>query len=401
MRLLHIIATMDPASGGPCQGIRNSNPEVQRSGILREVVTLDAPDAPFLGKDDFPIHALGPAKGPWQHSPDLKPWLMKHLSRFDAVVINGLWLYPSFAGWSAVKALKQKKKKDSSVNVPRVYVMPHGMLDPYFQLAPERRIKAIRNWFYWQFIERKVVNDADGLLFTCETELLLARKTFSPYKPKREINVGYGIIPPPEFTLDMQHAFLAKCPKVSTHPYLLFFSRIHPKKGVDLLINAYSAIARRCQEDGEPFPKLVVAGPGLDTPFGKKILKSAAQPHLRDHVYFPGMLTGNAKWGALYGAEAFVLPSHQENFGIAVVEAMACKKAVLISDQVNIWQEISNGGGGIVGSDTLHGAREVLNTWMEMPRDEKEKMCSSALNIYQESFHIGPASAAFIRSIAD
>jgi len=77
-------------------------------------------------------------------------------------------------------------------------------------------------------------------------------------------------------------------------------------------------------------------------------------------------LSGDAKWGAFYGCEAFILPSHQENFGIAVVEALACGKPVLISNQVNIWREIESAGGGIVAEDSLAGTRELLKRWKDV-----------------------------------
>ena len=75
--------------------------------------------------------------------------------------------------------------------------MPHGMLDPWFQRDKSRRVKAVRNWFYWWLVERGVVNAADALLFTCQQELELARTTFGGYRPKREMDVGYGIAEPP------------------------------------------------------------------------------------------------------------------------------------------------------------------------------------------------------------
>lgn len=400
MKLLHIIASMDPASGGPCQGIRNSNPEIKRFGISREVVSLDDPNAAFLGQDDFIIHPMGPSVGPWQYSAKLKPWLLANLSRFDVVVINGLWIYPSFAGWSAIRQIKKRNKKDPSVLVPKVFVMPHGMLDPYFQQATDRKIKAVRNWIYWKLVESKVVNDADALLFTCETELLLAREAFSPYRPKKEINVGYGIIPPPEYTTDMRSAFVEYCPQIKGVPYLLFLSRIHKKKGVDILIKAYAEMVKTAATTQKPFPRLVVAGPGIKSLFGRRIMKMMrGYPELKDRVIFPGMLSGDLKWGALYGCDAFILPSHQENFGIAVVEALACEKAVLISEQVNIWREILEGGGGITAADTYDGALKLLEEWLTLSKTEQLAMGRKALQVYQNNFHTGPASAAFIKSI--
>jgi glycosyltransferase involved in cell wall biosynthesis len=401
MRLLHIIATMDPTSGGPCQGIRNSNPEIVRYGINREVVSLDDPEAPFLGSDDFIVHALGPAIGPWQYAPRLRPWLLANLSRFDVVVINGLWIYPSYAGWSAIQTIKKQAKSNTEIHVPNIFIMPHGMLDPYFQNAPDRKIKAIRNWFYWKLIENKVVNGADGILFTCETELMLARKSFHPYYPKKEINVGYGIIPPPTYSTEMREEFLAQCPQIKEKPYLLFLSRIHKKKGVDLLIKAYANIVDKALAEKKEYPKLVIAGPGLNSLYGTKMVGLlAAYPKLKNSVFFVGMLTGDCKWGGLYGCEAFVLPSHQENFGIAVVEAMACKKPVLISHQINIWKEIQAGGGAIVAADTLEGAQNILDEWISLPADKQNEMGKHALETYKNNFHIRPASIAFINSIS-
>ena len=391
---------MDPVSGGPCQGIRNSNPAMRRLGVYREVVSLDDPAASFLGSDDFPIHALGPAKGLWQYSAKLVPWLLANLERFDVVVINGLWIYSSYAGWKAMRIIKNDRKPGVN-RYPRLYIMPHGMLDPYFQTAPERRLKAIRNWIYWKVVEKKVLNSAEGVLFTSETELLLARKTFTHYFPKKEYNVGYGIIPPPAYSPAMSAAFNAKCPELKQQPYLLFLSRIHQKKGVDLLIETYAALFEQAQLTGTKIPALVIAGPGLTTAFGKKVSRMAsATPQLKEAIFFTGMLNGDAKWGALYGTDAFVLPSHQENFGIAVVEALSCSKPVLISDQVNIWMEIQSGGAGIIASDTRPGTQKMLEEWLHLSATAKQTMGQNALNVYHEKFDIEHSSNTFFKSIS-
>ena len=402
MRLLHIIASMDPASGGPCQGIRNSNPDMISLGVYREVVCLDDPASPFIGMDDFPVHALGPGTGPWHYTPKLKPWLVENLHRFEVVIINGLWLYSSYAGWSAMRTLaKQQKRSGVKIDLPRMYIMPHGMLDPYFQRAPDRRLKAIRNWFYWKLIENRVVNDADGLLFTCEVELQLAGEAFSPYHPKNKINVGYGIIAPPVKTSAMFDAFAQKCPELKGQNYILYLSRINEKKGVDLLIKAYAEMLEKADAEGAEMPKLVIAGPGLNSTYGKKMLFLASStPALRKAVIFPGMLTGDAKWGALYNSDAFILPSHQENFGIAVVEALACGRPVLISSEVNIWVEIEEGGGGIVQNDTLEGAKALLQKWMSLTPAQKEQMGKSALQVYTEHFDVAHASVTFYKAIS-
>ena len=246
--------------------------------------------------------------------------------------------------------------------------MPHGMLDPWFQRDKSRRLKAIRNSIYWWLFERRALNSADALLFTCEEELRLARTTFGGYRPKREINIGYGIAEPPVFEMQMREAFQGKCPELGNNRYLLFLGRIHPKKGVDLLIRAYAEVLKT-DKLKTPLPDLVIAGPGWETSYGRQMrqLMDAANceilPENAPRIHSVGMLEGDSKLGALFGCEAFVLPSHQENFGISVVEALACGKLVLISNKVNIWREIVEAGAGIVGDDTVEGIKNLLASW--------------------------------------
>ncbi|WP_243409657.1 glycosyltransferase [Pontibacter virosus] len=407
---------MKPSQGGPCQGIRNSIPELQTLDVYNEVVCLDSPEAGWLAEDNFRIHALGVGKGPWYYNSNLIPWLLTNLPRFDAVIVHGLWLYHVYAVRKAIRLLKKKQTGGKREPIPRVYLMPHGMLDPYFQKAKNRKIKAIRNKLYWSIIESDNIKEADGLLFTCEAELRLAREPFRSYKPKREINVGYGIAEPAQYDQVMEEAFHSKCPQVVKEPFLLFLSRIHEKKGVDILLKAYDRVLETRTRltlvesgNGETpinypnyakFPKLVIAGPGLETPYGQLLQRMVSQsPVLRESVFFPGMLTGDAKWGAFYGCEAFVLPSHQENFGIAIVEALACSKPVLISNQVNIWREIEASGGGIVAEDTLEQTQQMLENWDSLSFSEKAEVGLKARRAYEEHFAVGPAAIKLLGAL--
>jgi len=369
---------MDPVTGGPCQGIRNLDWEMKHMGVTREVVCLDEPDAYFLNRDDFKITALGKGTGMWRYKRLLIPWLEANIYRFDVVIVNGLWQYCSYATW---KILNNIKAETGGKGGPKLLVMPHGMLDPYFQRAKERRFKAFRNLIYWNLVEKELVNQADALLFTSQTELLLAQQTFNDYAPKKAINVGYGINRPPVYHAKMQQAFEQQYPDGKNTPYLLFLGRIHKKKGVDLLISAYKTIVVK----NPGIEKLVIAGPGIDTSFGKQMYKLVNTDNLlRDKVVFTGMLEGDAKWGAIYGADAFVLPSHQENFGIAVVEALACGTPVLISNQVNIWRDIE--GGGLVGEDNFEGACAILDQWINLTAAQKKEFSKKAIDAYNNHF---------------
>src|SRR5690606_9107045 len=242
---------------GPSQGIRYSIPALKALGVENEVVCLDSPDASYLGQDDFIIHVLGAGRGPLHYHPQLIPWLKKHIDQYDTIIIHGLW---SFASHAVTKVVQQRKRQ--GLAVPKVYVMPHGMLDPWFQRDKSRRLKAFRNEIYWRLTEKKTVNQADGLLFTCHQELLLARETFKGYKPKQELNVGYGIQAPPTYTEKSMP------PALADKPYWLFLSRIHPKKGVDLLIRAYDELCS--QSSG--VPDLVIAGPA-DSDYARQMIE--------------------------------------------------------------------------------------------------------------------------------
>ena len=435
MLILNVIASMNPASGGPCQGIRHSVSALEELGVLNEVVCCDSPDEIWIKNDPFPIHALGPGKFGYSYTTKLKHWLEQNLPRFDAVIVHGLWQWPVQATIRAFKNLKANSPP--ATRHPPLFIIPHGMLDPWFQRDKSRRLKAIRNSIYWWLFERNAVNFADALFFTCEEELRLARTTFGGYRPKREINIGYGIEDPPVFELRMREAFQGKCPELGNNPYLLFLGRIHPKKGVDLLIRAYSQLLKT-KKLKITFPHLVIAGPGWETSYGRQMrelmdaanadiakkhhfslttewtetseekqitrmhslnerggvqedfckpvcLSPAFHRHSRhaaenilasspencklktvnpSRIHAVGMLDGDSKWGAFYGCEAFVLPSHQENFGISVVEALACDKPVLISDKVNIWREIAHDEAGFVEEDTVDGTARLLNRFL-------------------------------------
>jgi len=312
MKFLHVITTMDPHTGGTCQVIRNQASWFMEQGHAFEVVCLDESSSDFLSGATFPIHALGAGRGPWRYHPELLPWLNGNLSRFDAVIMNGLWQYSGYA----------LSKAAQTAGRPPYFVFPHGMLDPWFQRDPARRMKALRNWCYWKCVEQQVISHANALLFTCAEEMRLARDAFQPYRPKHEINVGLGIPQPPVYQDFMAEAFAEKCPGLKAGPFWLFLGRIDPKKGVDMLIKAYAKICRSTGAiERAPIPKLVIAGPGLETSYARQMQELATQTCPPESVFWPGMLAGNAKWGAIFQSEIFILFSHQENFGLAVVEA--------------------------------------------------------------------------------
>jgi glycosyltransferase involved in cell wall biosynthesis len=109
------------------------------------------------------------------------------------------------------------------------------------------------------------------------------------------------------------------------------------------------------------------------------------------------MLEGSMKQGALASADAFVLPSHQENFGMSVVEALAAGLPVLISDRVNIWREIDADDAGFVETDDLAGTTRLFERWMAAPPTEREAMRENARKCFQRRFEIEKAVDSLLK----
>jgi glycosyltransferase involved in cell wall biosynthesis len=177
--------------------------------------------------------------------------------------------------------------------------------------------------------------------------------------------------------------------------YILYLSRIHPKKGCDLLVDAFASVA-----DANPDLFLIVAGPD-QTGWVKTLQDQASHLGVADRILWPGILQGDAKWGAYYGCEAFILPSHQENFGIVVAEALACGKPVLITDKVNIWREISAAKAGLVAPDTSEGVKQLLQQWLSLSPEERAAMGDAARRCFEERFDFAATSKSILELYDD
>ena len=327
---------------------------------------------------------MGPSFSSYHYSPRLVPWLRAHRHEYDVVIVNGLWQYASFGVWRALR------------NTPTPYfVFAHGMLDPWFKRTYP--MKHLKKWLYWPWAEYRVLRDASAVLFTCEEERRLARQSFWLYKCG-EFVVSYGTCAPSGNPETQRALFLDRFPHLRGKRCLLFLGRVHEKKGPDLLFRAFASLIKQLPADRMRDIHLVMAGPH-DHAYGREMQALAASLGLTERVTWTGMVTGDLKWGAFHAADAFVLTSHQENFGIAVVEALACGVPVLISNQVNIWREIQQAGAGFVDSDDRAGAERLLKQWVHVDPALWQGMRSAARKVFSECFEIEQAAESLIRAI--
>ena len=365
------------------EAVRQSSSILASRGHRVEVVSLDAPTDPWIGEFPVRVHALGRGCGGYGYTPRFTAWLKEHRREYDAVIVHGVWQYNGFGVWRALHE-----------TITPYFVFPHGMLDPWFK----RRypLKHLKKLLYWPWAEYRVLRDAAAVLFTSEDERQLARESFSPYRC-REIVVNYGTAAPDVDLATARESFLSNFPQLRAKQFFLFLGRLHEKKGCDLLIKAFAAI-RKSARDPEPL-HLIMAGPCADESYFQRLKHLAETAEVP--VTFTGMLTGDIKWGALAAADVFVLPSHQENFGIAVVEALACSTPVLISNKVNIWREITMGGAGFADEDDLAGTIRLLERWIATPKTEREWMRTKARRCFETRFEINRAVDSLLRVLRE
>ena len=248
MKLLHVIRSLDPRGGGPQEGLRQIVGEMGRIGWPSAVATLDDPAAPWAADFPAPVTALGPARGGYGYAPHAVDWLRNNAGHFDAVIVHGLWQYHSFATWRALRR-----------STTPYFTFPHGMLDPWFKRTYP--LKHLKKLLYWPWAEYRVLRDSRRVLFTCEQERILARRSFALYSVSEAV-AGFGIEQPAFDAQADPQAFLERFPVLRGKRLLLYLSRITPKKGCDVLIEALAQT--RDQHDLH----LVMAGPidpGLET----------------------------------------------------------------------------------------------------------------------------------------
>jgi glycosyltransferase involved in cell wall biosynthesis len=363
VRILHVIHSVDPRGGGPIEGIKQLSAPMLAQGHRVEVMSLDPPGTAWNG--DLPFHPIGRGRPVYGYAPGVVDWLVAHANDYDVTLVNGLWQYGGLAVWRAAQ------------KTGRPYcVFTHGMLDPWFK----RRypLKHIKKWLYWPWGEYRVLRDAAAVFFTCEQERRDARDSFWLYRCHEEV-IGYGIAAPPEAAEAQLAAFHARFPELAGKRLLLFLGRITEKKGCIMLLRAFA----RTHGDLH----LVMAGPD-DGAYAESLKRLARQPEFDGRVTWTGMIQGDEKWGAFRAAEAFVLPSHQENFGISVVEALACGRPVLISDKVNIWREITADGAGLSDDDTPDGTHRLMARWLALRPEERAAMSTRASACFEKHFQV-------------
>ncbi len=332
MKVLHVCPYMHPAAGGPPVVVEQLCAHQAKVGWASSVISTSL----YCGDDGRALQGdlsrmidatILPCEKfrYWGGASRVRETLGKGVKDADIVHLHTLW-HP-FNGLARSLCAKFQ----------RPYVlMPHGMLDPY-----ALGVRAWRKRAYLAIVEGRNLRQAERLIFTSPIEDRLARQMLPWLGPADVIPLGAD----PPSSLDRTAAlqlFRERFPQTAGRRLVIHLGRIHPKKGIERVLAVLPSLIAK-----HPDILFIIAGSG-DAQYVEGLREIVRQASLEGYVMFSGLLLGDVKWGALLASELFVLPSHQENFAIAVGEAMHMGLPVVISDQVNIHPLITDAGAGSV-----------------------------------------------------
>ena len=344
MRVLHVLPSIAPSYGGPSAALIGLSQALSVRNVYSETVTTDlgyeaTPDLVYgrlvefkgINVRYFPRRLSSFFPRDFALAPRLSKWLKNHIRDYDIVNVHGLFSYPNTAA----------ARIAFSAGVPYV-IRPCGMLDPWSMNQSAGKKKA-----YLRIFDQKLLRQAAAISFTTEEEARMA------YMAGDRSN---GVVIPLGVNL-AEHVLLepADFPFTTDKKIILFLSRLDPKKGLDLLLPSLA----RLMEVRDDFICLI-AGSG-DADYETLIRTKVESHRLGEIVRFTSFVDGNLKNQLFRRACCFVLPSYQENFGVSVVEAMAAGCPVIVSDQVNIHQQVSKSQAGRVVRCDVDALFQALN----------------------------------------
>ena len=355
MKILQIVPSYWPAKrfGGPIFSLFSLNKALVRKGVDLTVYTTnvglgkDVPANEEISIEGIKVNYFNFVKyfewlGPtgWQFSPVMENALKKNIKDFDLIYIVGVWNYP--IAMAARCCLRYKK--------PYI-ISPRGMLYP-FTMGRKLEKKSI----YYNLVIKDILKSANAIHYTTEDEAEKCH-TFLGLR-KRKVVISNGIDLSEFSDLPLRSKLRERYPELRDKKIILFLGRIDRIKGLDILVKAYSIIAKKSNE-----AHLFIAGDG-EGGYKERVEQEVINLGLQKRVTFSGFLNSKERLEAYMGSDIFILPSYSENFGLSAVEAMACALPVVISDRVGICREVKDKNSGIIvetnAESVYHGLKKLL-----------------------------------------
>jgi glycosyltransferase involved in cell wall biosynthesis len=267
----------------------------------------------------------------------------------DIAHFHGLW-QPSFP--TRARACRKRGT--------RIVVSPHGMLEPWAW-----RHKWWKKWPYYQLRERSFIRAADCILATAQSEAARLRARF-PHTRVETLSLGMTGDVGPDYANARQR--LGWAPEETV---LLFLSRFHPKKGLDLLIEALARLP------SGPGLRLVIVGGGAPSYMQELRALAKRQRASLPRIDWMGEVWGNERWQFFQGADLFCLPTHSENFGLAVLEALQVGTRVLTTKDTP-WRDLARKESIFIGDASMDSVRIQLTRFLTNPKQSEAERLAVA-----------------------
>jgi len=354
MRVLHVIPGIAARYGGPSTVLPPMVQALNRlPGVTAEIATTDADGASasisqkLVDQLNIPVHLFHRTFSErWKFSAGLWRWLNRHVSDYDLLHVHALWTFSTTAACAAARRH----------SVP-VVLRPCGMLSHYTW-----KRSAWLKRFYWRALDRRQIATVRRFHVTSSAEGAEVECLSLPNKVPAVI-IPHGLAPEAWESLACPETLRRRCgPKANDRPIVLFLSRLHPKKGLaDLLLPAFARLRSNAF--------LAIVG-GLDENapgYEAQIRATAAELGLTNRIALLGSVAAHERWSLFDGAAVFVLPSHSENFGMVVTEAMARGAAVVVSREVQASEHVVLANAGSVVSLDVAALAAALDLWLSQP----------------------------------
>ena len=362
-KILRIISSLNPEYGGPPAAIVDSTIALNKIGFKVDIVTHDNKESQFVKIKNTTIHNLGPSLlGDYNLNFKFTKWLIQNRSKYDLFIVHGLWQFNTLAA-----RLFLKKK---------YYVFVHGQLDPSYKKFFFNKIK---KFIYWNLIEKKNLKDSKFILLTNKKEKDLLNDTYVNTKGLKKKVVGYGILEPKYDTSKVKKIFYKKFKSLKDKDFYIYLGRFHNKKGCEIIMNAVKYFSLR----KKPINVLMC---GSNNIYKKYLQKISKDLNIEKNIIWSNFLKNDIKLGALLSSKAMLLPSYGENFGVALVEAMACGIPVLTTNKVNIYNYIIENNAGYISSPNNVNFIKIINKFENLKKSNITQLKKNAYRCFRNNF---------------
>lgn len=366
IKVLRIISTLNPQQGGPAKAIIDNSLAMINQNIKVDILTCDRTSSKFYKSKYINIINQGPSFfGNFCFSYNLFFWLLKNKKNYDFFILHGIWEFKNIAAFMLLN------------NNYSVFV--HGSLHPtqgkgFFNKAKKK--------LYWLIFEKRNLLKSKSLLLTSNKEKAQLDDTFVDTKGIKKVFVKYGILKSNLNKKVLLSKFNKKFPFLKNKSFYLYLGRLHKQKGADIIIEAVNKIKLNSNI------KILIMGPFIGSKFENKLKLLVKKYKLEKQIFFSSAQFGDIKWGAIYSSKAMLLPSHGENFGISLVEAMSAGKPVLTTFKVNINDIIIKYNAGLISRDNVSYFSKILLQFHTLNKKKKNQISNNALKCFKDNFDI-------------